>query len=380
MSKSVTVVVMAGGQGRRFGGQDKGLVEVLGKPLIEHILEQLEPLTENIVISANRNLSRYEAYGYPVITDQMSSFQGPLAGVASVMSEIQTDYLVALPCDAVLVPKNYISRLLAQQQQTNADIVVASDGERLQPIHCLVSKHLLPSLMSFLARGERKVDAWFAEHKAVFADFSDSMEAFHNFNTEAQKQQYELKRVSAPERKQAITYCRPVLGFAAFSGTGKTTLLKQLLPILKDRGLQVAIIKHAHHSLDVDHKGKDSYELRKAGADQMLVVSRSQVALIQDLKDGRSEPSLQESLNMLNPDITNLVLVEGFKQVSFPKIELHRESLKKPLMYISDDNIIAFASEKRPSTARIPWLDLNDIDSIASFVIDWYQQTQTQHP
>ncbi|PWQ95932.1 molybdenum cofactor guanylyltransferase MobA [Leucothrix arctica] len=377
MFDNVTVVVIAGGQGRRFGGQDKGLVEVCGKPLIEHILAQLKPYDVNVVISANRNLGIYKAYGYPVIGDRLTNFQGPLAGIASVMHEISTDYLVALPCDAVLIPTDFIQRLTRIQTEENAEIVVASDGKRIQPIHSLISVSLLPSLEAFLARGERKVDRWFAEHNMVIADFSDSPEAFHNFNTEVQKQQYESAQASLPEKKQQIVYVKPVLGFAAFSGTGKTTLLKQLLPLLNQRGLKVAMIKHAHHTLDVDHKGKDSYELRKAGAEQMLVVSRSQVALIQDLKDGRREPSLQESLAMLNADVLDMVLVEGFKQVSFPKIELHREGLNKPLLYTDDENIIAFASEQQPTVNQVPWLDLNNIEQIADFVYDWYQQSLT---
>lgn len=372
MFDNVTVVVIAGGQGSRFDGQDKGLVNVLGKPLIEHILVQLESYKVDIVISANRNLSTYESYGYPVIADRLDNYQGPLAGIFSVMHEISTKYLVALPCDAVHIPTAFIERLITVQQNKNAEIVVASDGKRIQPIHSLISTDLLPSLAEFLERGERKVDAWFAEHHLAIADFSDSSEAFHNFNTEAQKQQYESEQMSLPEKKQEIVYSKPVLGFAAFSGTGKTTLLKQLLPLLNERGLKVAMIKHAHHSLDVDHKGKDSYELRKAGAEQMLVVSRSQVALIQDLKDGRREPSLQESLEMLNPAVFDMVLVEGFKQVSFPKIELHRECLNKPLLYPDDDNIIAFASEQQLSDSKVPWLNLNDMEQIADFVYNWH--------
>ncbi len=373
MFEDVTVVVIAGGQGSRFGGKDKGLVEVDGKPLVEHILNQLQQYSVDIVISANRNLSTYESYGYPVISDRLDNYQGPLAGIASVMSVIDTRYVVTLPCDAVLVPSNYIQRLVEVQKQQGAEIVVASDGKRTQPIHALISTKLLQNLEQFLIRGERKVDAWFSEHDVSLADFSDTPESFHNFNTEAQKSQYELKQASLAEHQQQIVYEKPVLGFAAFSGTGKTTLLKQLLPLLKARGLRVGMIKHAHHSLDVDHKGKDSYELRKAGADQMLVVSKSQVALIQDLNDGREEPSLQESLNMLNPQLIDLVLVEGFKQVAFPKIELHRERLAKPLLHIGDDNIIAIASDKQKKYRQLSWLDLNDIEQIADFVYNWYQ-------
>jgi len=374
MINKVTVAVLAGGQGRRFGGQDKGLVSVSGQPLIAHILSQLTTETANIVINANRNIEQYTRYGYPVIEDTMPDYQGPLAGFASVMTQTGTEFVLTVPCDAPVVPQGYVARMLQCQQETQAEIVVATDGQRLQPVYALVSTRLLPSLQAFLARGERKIDRWYAEHIMATADFSDTPTAFHNLNTEAQKQQHEALQASKPEPTKSIQFALPVLGFAAFSGTGKTTLLKQLLPRLQAQGLRVGMIKHAHHALDVDYPGKDSYELRKAGAEQMLVVSRSQVAWIRDLHDGREEPDLQEALDLLNPDSLDLVLVEGFKQESFRKIELHRDGLHKPLLYPDDNNIIAFASEQRPSELPIPWIDLNNIDEMARFIIAKYQE------
>ncbi|MGB1310555.1 MAG: molybdenum cofactor guanylyltransferase MobA [Leucothrix sp.] len=372
----VTVAILAGGQGRRFGGQDKGLVEVLGKPLIEHILEQLGTETQSIVINANRNQAIYSAYGYPVIEDVMADYQGPLAGFASVMECVDAEYVITLPCDAPTVPHDYVSRMLKAQKQSAAEIVVASDGSRLQPVHALIARRFLPSLKAFLERGERKIDRWYAEHKMVTVDFSDTPEVFHNLNTKEQKQQHEASLTSPPVPAKQVTFALPLLGFAAFSGTGKTTLIKQVLPILQEKGLRVGMIKHAHHALDIDYPGKDSYELRKAGAEQMLVVSRSQVAWVRDLKDGRAEPDLQEALDLLNPATLDMVLVEGFKQESFTKIELHRDGLHKPLLYPEDDNIIAFASEERPEGLPIPWIDLNKPDDMATFIYQQYQDMQ----
>lgn len=374
MIDKVTVAILAGGQGRRFGGQDKGLVTVSGMPLIEHILEQLRAETTNIVINANRNQGRYKRYGYPVIEDTMSDYQGPLAGFASVMSNLNTEFLLTLPCDAPRVPDNYVSKMLACQKQTGAEVVVASDGERLQPVHALIANRLLPSLLAFLSRGERKIDRWYAEHNMATLDFSDTPDVFHNLNTEKQKQQLEAAQDSKPTPKKPIEFELPLIGFAAFSGVGKTTLIKNLLPKLRERGLRVGMIKHAHHALDIDHPGKDSYELRKAGAEQMLVVSRSQVAWVRDLHDGREEPDLQEALDLLNPDSLDLVLVEGFKRESFQKIELHRDGFYKPLLYPEDDNIIAFASETRPKELSIPWIDLNQTDEMAAFIVEKYQE------
>nr|WP_238377147.1 molybdopterin-guanine dinucleotide biosynthesis protein MobB [Neptunomonas antarctica] len=159
-----------------------------------------------------------------------------------------------------------------------------------------------------------------------------------------------------------------LLGLAAWSGTGKTTLLKQLLPVLKAQGVRVGVIKHAHHQFDVDHPGKDSYELRHAGADQMLICSSNRWALMVEEKQV-GMPSLSTMLTQLDYSKLDLVLVEGFKTASFAKIELYRREVNKPQLYSEDKNIIAVAcDEVIPLTSDIPLLDLNNIDQIAAFI------------
>ena len=161
----------------------------------------------------------------------------------------------------------------------------------------------------------------------------------------------------------------PVLGFAAWSGTGKTTLLVQLLPRLRGRWLRVGIIKHAHHSFEVDRPGKDSYELRKAGASPMLVVSSRRWAMMADLDEER-EPVLQEMLERLDQSQLDVILVEGFKHEAFPKIELHRPTVGKGLLFPEDANVIAIATDAPlAQTAPLPVLDLNDVEAIADFVV-----------
>jgi molybdopterin-guanine dinucleotide biosynthesis protein B len=163
----------------------------------------------------------------------------------------------------------------------------------------------------------------------------------------------------------------PVLGFAAWSGTGKTTLLVHLLPLLRSRGLRVGMVKHAHHSFEVDQPGKDSYELRKAGASPMLVVSRRRWALMTDLEQER-EPVLQEMLDRLDQSQLDIVLVEGFKHEAFPKIELYRPTVGKELLFPNDPNVIAVATDAPlPQPVRLPLLDLNDVGAIADFVVSF---------
>lgn len=162
----------------------------------------------------------------------------------------------------------------------------------------------------------------------------------------------------------------PIVGFAAYSGTGKTTLLKKLLPILKSRGVRVGMVKHAHHTFDVDQPGKDSYELRKAGAAQMLIASRWRWALMVE-RQREKEPRLDEVLLELDQAALDLILVEGFKQEPFPKIELRRAGLKGKPFFPDDDNVVAIATDD-PSglDTDLPILDLNRPDEIAEFIID----------
>jgi len=162
----------------------------------------------------------------------------------------------------------------------------------------------------------------------------------------------------------------PVLGFAAWSGTGKTTLLKQLIPLLGRHGVRVAVIKHAHHNFDIDKPGKDSYELRKAGAQQLLVASDRRWALLTE-NNTVADPKLADLITLLDQEHIDLVLVEGFKQTPFTRIELHRPSLGHPLLYPEDHNIIAVASDAALDTGSLPLLDINDAVSIAEFVLSW---------
>lgn len=170
---------------------------------------------------------------------------------------------------------------------------------------------------------------------------------------------------------------RPILGFVAYSGTGKTTLLEQLIPELRAQGLRVALLKHAHHDFDIDIPGKDSYRLRKAGATQVMVASARRWALVNENDECRDEPQLAELLQHLDPSRFDLLLVEGFKHENYPKIELWRSELAKPLLHPHDHHIIALACDREAAIEpAIPRLNLNDIATIAEFIAEWLD-TQT---
>lgn len=164
----------------------------------------------------------------------------------------------------------------------------------------------------------------------------------------------------------------PVLGFAAYSGTGKTTLLTQLIPMLKQNGLRVALIKHSHHNFEIDKPGKDSYRLRKAGATPVMLVSRHRRAVITELEHVE-DPHLDEQLQYIDQSALDLILVEGFKSDRFPKIEIHRPVLNKPLLYPNDDSILAVASDvPLPIPEKMTLLDLNNPELIADYILNQF--------
>lgn len=166
----------------------------------------------------------------------------------------------------------------------------------------------------------------------------------------------------------------PVLGFAAYSGTGKTTTLKKLLPLLTDVGLRVGMIKHSHHKVEIDKPGKDSYELRKAGACQMVLAAHQRWALMVE-KEEPSEPVLQEMVDALHQERLDLILVEGFRHEKFPKIELHRPVMGRPVLYAEDETIIAVASDAPlPVETSLPILDINNLSALADFVVNYVKR------
>ena len=189
----ITAVILAGGQGRRMGGQDKGLIEFNGKPLVTILIDSLEPQIDSILINANRNRDRYLTFGYPVISDQLEDYQGPLAGFASAMNAVDTDFILTLPCDGPLLAEDYVARFITSQAEIGSAICVAHDGERLQPVHALIRVDLLTSLNEFLDNGERKIDHWYAMHDFVSTDFTDCADMFRNINTPSDQESMQVQ-------------------------------------------------------------------------------------------------------------------------------------------------------------------------------------------
>ena len=183
MTESVTGVILAGGRATRMSGEDKGLVVLRGRPMIQWVLDRLSPQVSKILISANRNKAQYAAFGHPIVADTAADFRGPLAGISAALAQADTPWLVSVPCDSPLIPLDLVGRLHDQVVRGGARAGAAHDGQRLQPVFTLVHRDLLADLVSYLQGGERKIDRWLERHAFRSVDFSDREKMFLNVNT-----------------------------------------------------------------------------------------------------------------------------------------------------------------------------------------------------
>jgi molybdenum cofactor guanylyltransferase len=190
---NITGIILAGGRARRMGGQDKGLIQLARKPMIEYVINAIDPQVDAIIINANRNQADYEKYGFPVVADQIEGYCGPLAGMASGLQAAKTPFVVTVPCDSPLIPDDLVQKLFSTLQDKDAEICTPLSNGRLQPVFTLMKSELLPSMLDFLNNGERKIDKWFEKHRLAIADFSEQPETFININSAEELAAIELK-------------------------------------------------------------------------------------------------------------------------------------------------------------------------------------------
>jgi molybdopterin-guanine dinucleotide biosynthesis protein A len=187
-------VILAGGQGRRMGGVDKGLRPLRGRPMASWVLERFAPQVNEVLINANQNTAIYATFGHRVIPDEIPGFAGPLAGLHRGLTVAAHELVATAPCDSPFLPLDLVVRLLAALVRDEADLAVARTGDQPHPVFCLCRKRVLPGLTEFLAGGGRKIDSWYARLKAVEVLFDDQPQAFSNVNTEAELQAFEEGR------------------------------------------------------------------------------------------------------------------------------------------------------------------------------------------
>jgi molybdopterin-guanine dinucleotide biosynthesis protein A len=189
----ISAIILAGGRATRMNGADKGLALLRNKPLIQHVIERLKLQADEIFINANREITQYRKFNYPVLQDENDEFIGPLAGFSLGLQYARYEYLLTVPCDSPLLPLNLAQRLMAALIEHLADIAVASSDGSTHPVFCLCKKSVFLSLRDYLSSGERKVSAWQKSQKYIEVDFSDNSDGFTNLNTLEDLTALELK-------------------------------------------------------------------------------------------------------------------------------------------------------------------------------------------
>jgi molybdopterin-guanine dinucleotide biosynthesis protein A len=179
----VTGLVLAGGQGSRMGGVDKGLAPFRGKALVAHVIERLAPQVDEMLVNANRNVEAYRAFGHRVIADEVPGFAGPLAGFERGLAHARGALVATVPCDSPFLPPDLVARLRSALEAHGADLAVARTGEQAHPVFCLMRREVHACLRDFLASGQRKIDKWYAALRVVEVAFDDEPDAFANINT-----------------------------------------------------------------------------------------------------------------------------------------------------------------------------------------------------
>lgn len=179
---AITAIILAGGQGNRMGGKDKGWIPYRGLPLIQHVIQRLTPQVDAIIISCNRNRSRYLELGYPVVSDYAPDYSGPLAGIAAATTLCETSHVLLSPCDTPALPTDLVSRLALALNQSEHDGAIPHDGERPQYLSSLLQRPHLATAQAALDAGRPAVKTWLADLRTTTVDFADCAVAFHNVN------------------------------------------------------------------------------------------------------------------------------------------------------------------------------------------------------
>ena len=371
LNEIVPCVILAGGKGRRMGGKEKALIPLLDRPLLSYVLESVSGQVAPIALNVNTNFDKFSKFGYPIIKDPIKGHLGPLAGILASLhwaQIINKDWVMTLPCDTPFLPKDLAQRMIeVKNREMDIDLIIARSRGYNHPVVALWKSNLHFKLKNALDDGIRKIDLFTSKLKIAYVDFDTKnnlqFDPFTNLNSP-------LDLINA---QQILRKLPPFFGLAGWSGSGKTTLCTKLIENFTKIGIKVGTLKHAHHKFELDKPGKDSFNLRQAGARPMIISSKERFAIIQE-NDGDEEKSLFQMLEIFAKEPINqcdIIIVEGYKNEPIPKIEVYRPDINKPLLYKEDNNIFAIASDIKIESS-IPSFDLNNINSISDFIIHKY--------
>ena len=363
----VPCVILAGGKGRRMGVKEKALVNLLDRPLLSYTLENISGKVAPIALNVNNNLKEFKKFGYKMLEDPIKGHLGPLVGILASLNwakNLDQKWVLTLPCDTPFIPKNLIEALIeAKNENPDIDLVVAKSRGFKHPVIALWKTSNNIKLKNAIEDGIRKIDIFTSQLKIKHVNFDNldksKFDPFTNLNSPR----------DLIIAMQILGKLPPIIGLAGWSGSGKTTLCAKLIENFTKIGIKVGTLKHAHQKFDIDKPGKDSYNLRKAGARPVVISSKKRFALIQE--NDNEEKDLFEMLEIFSKNPLNnceLILVEGYKKEFIKKLEVFRSEIDKPFLYPNDKNIFAIVSDKKIEVP-IPYHNINNIRDICELLI-----------
>ena len=372
INEVIPCVILAGGKGRRMGGKEKGLINLLDRPLISYVLEKVSGKAAPIALNINTNFEKFKNFGYEILEDPLKGHLGPLVGILASLNwakKIKQKWVLTLPCDTPFLPQNLIESLLkVKNENPDVDLVVAKSRGFNHPVIALWKTDNNLILKKAIEEGIRKIDIFTSQLKTAHVNFDEidksRSDPFTNLNSPK----------DLIIAMQILGKLPPIFGLAGWSGSGKTTLCAKLIKNFTKIGINVGTLKHAHHKFDIDKPGKDSYNLRKAGARPMIISSKERFAVVQE-NDNEEEKSLFEMLEIFAKSPLNkcdVIIVEGYKNENIPKLEVFRREIGKTFLHEDDSNIFAIASDEKLNT-DIPSLDLNNISAITDLLIKKFE-------
>ena len=363
----VPCVILAGGKGRRMGGKEKALVNLLDRPLISYTLEKISGKVAPIALNVNTNLKEFKKFGYKMLEDPIKGHLGPLVGILASLNwakNFNQNWVLTLPCDTPFLPKNLIESLVkVKNENPDIDLVVAKSKGFIHPVIALWKTSNNIKLKNAIEDGIRKIDNFTTQLKIKHVNFDNlnksKFDPFTNLNSPK----------DLIIAMQILGKLPPIFGLAGWSGSGKSTLCAKLIENFTKIGINVGTLKHAHHKFDIDKPGKDSYNLRKAGARPMIISSKERFALIQE--NDNEERHLFDMLEIFTKNPINrckLILIEGYKNEFIKKLEVFRFGIGKPFLYPNDQNIFAITSDRKIEVP-IPSIDINNISDICELLM-----------
>ncbi|SEA75014.1 molybdopterin-guanine dinucleotide biosynthesis protein B [Desulfuromusa kysingii] len=352
---NVTGVLLAGGKSRRMG-QDKAAIKLAGSTMFERTLKLLQNNFKHVLIAGDRpDLARPQIPAFPDIYPGSA-----LGGLYTGLKTATTDWIFVAPCDMPFPDERIVHLLL--QYRANFDAVVPRTNQGYEPVFALYHKNCLPQMEKMLQQGQYRIYAFYQRIKIRYLDSSELPDGW----------QQALLNVNTPDdlaRIKEKNMAPPVVSIVAKSGTGKTTLLEKLISELKQRGYRVAAVKHDAHSFSIDHEGKDSWRLTAAGADTMIITSPEKLAMVKR-NPADQEPDLKDTLEKYTTDV-DIVLTEGFKRNTMPKIEVHRQQRSEQLLCRGlehDPKLLAVASDSSLDL-DVPVYNINDSSGLCDLIV-----------